>query len=400
MKHWRRWALQLVTLALTAQLVLGCRAFWPTPVPSLASPSAGAPTAVPIVASRPTLPAVATLPPSVAPTAVPTTTSAPGPSPTDEERTDGRQSKSDEAATLGSLEQVDDYPLYTMRYYGAYTETVSSPEKARWAPAPVTQPGWACSLFAALGDAENRLYGRNFDWQYSPALLLFTDPPDGYASVSMVDIAYLIPGSEVQALADLSLEAREPLLEAPFWPFDGMNEHGLVVGMAAVPESQMPYDATKETIDSLGVIREMLDHARDVEEAVSILDHYNIVWDGGPALHYLIADASGRSILVEFYALEMVLVPAPGKDQWHVATNHLRTLIEEGEPSGCWRYDTIHRRLAETGGSLVIRDAPDLLADVAQENTQWSVVYDLSSGGVRVAMGQAYDDQHVFRLRQ
>jgi hypothetical protein len=320
--------------------------------------------------------------------------------PTAEEYTDGRQTKSDASATLGSLEQVDEYPLYTMRYYGVYTEAVSSLEKARWAAASITQPGWACSLFTALGDTENRLYGRNFDWRYSPALLLFTDPPDGYASVSMVDIAYLIPGSEVHALADLSLEACEPLLEAPLWPFDGMNEHGLVVGMAAVPESQMPYDATKETIDSLGVIREMLDHARDVEEAVAILDHYNIAWDGGPALHYLIADASGRSILVEFYAGEMVLVPAPGKDQWHVATNHLRTLIEEGEPSGCWRYHTIYRRLAETGGSLAVGDALDLLADVAQENTQWSVVYDLSSGGVHVAMGQAYDDQHVFRLRR
>jgi len=37
---------------------------------------------------------------------------------------------------------------------------------------------------------------------------------------------------------------------------------------------------------------------------------------------------------------------------------------------------------------------------VAQENTQWSVVYDLSAGGVHVAMGQAYENQHVFRLRQ
>ena len=34
-------------------------------------------------------------------------------------------------------------------------------------------------------------YGRNFDWEFSPALLLFTDPPDGYASVSMVDLTFL-----------------------------------------------------------------------------------------------------------------------------------------------------------------------------------------------------------------
>jgi hypothetical protein len=41
--------------------------------------------------------------------------------------------------------------------------------------------------FAAIGDEEQNLYGRNFDWQFSPAVLLFTDPPDGtprYRSIS------------------------------------------------------------------------------------------------------------------------------------------------------------------------------------------------------------------------
>jgi hypothetical protein len=307
--------------------------------------------------------------------------------------------RTDASATLGSLEQVDAYPLYTMRYYGPYAGRSSSLEKARRAPTPLTQPPWACSLFAALGDGEKHLYGRNFDWRYSPGLLLFTDPPDGYASVSMVDIGYLVPASEVQDLMNLSLEAREPLLEAPFWPFDGMNEHGLVVGMAAVPESEMPYDANRETIDSLGVIREILDHGRDVEEAIAILGSYNISWDGGPALHYLIADAAGRSALVEYHAGEMVLIASSGGKPWHVATNHLRSTIDEDEPPGCWRYDAIQRRLAAAEGSLAIIEALDLLAEVAQENTQWSVVYDMSAGGVHVAMGQAYENEHVFSLR-
>jgi hypothetical protein len=319
--------------------------------------------------------------------------------PTAQEPGDPSRLRTDASATLGSLEQVDPYPLYAMRYYGPYAGRASSLEKARWAPTPLTQPAWACSLFASLGDGEKHLYGRNFDWRYSPGLLLFTDPPDGYASVSMVDIAYLLPASDVQMLIDLPLEAREPLLEAPFWPFDGMNEHGLVVGMAAVPESEMPHDANRGTIDSLGVIREMLDHARDVEEAIGILGSYNISWDGGPALHYLIADAAGRSALVEFHAGEMVLIASPGGKPWHVATNHLRSTIDEDAPSGCWRYDAIRRRLAAAEGSLAISEALDLLAEVAQENTQWSVVYVLSAGRVHVAMGQAYENEHVFSLR-
>jgi hypothetical protein len=397
MKHWRRWVPQLISLALTAQVVLGCGATAPASTPPPVSPSyvAPAPTSMLPSSSAPATTAVPS--PSAAPTRRPTATDDLTLTPTDEEPGDHSRSPTDASATLGSLEQVDDYPLYTMRYYGAYSPEASSAEGPGWASTMASHAP-ACSLFAALGDAERRLYGRNFDWRYSPALLLFTDPPDGYASVSMVDIAYLIPGSEVHALTDLPVEAREPLLESPSWPFDGMNEHGLAVGMAAVPESEMPYDGNKETIDSLGVIREMLDHARNVGEAVAILERYNIVWDGGPALHYLIADASGQSMLVEFYAGEIVLVPGPAGKPWHLATNHLRTLIEEGEPSGCWRYDTIKRRLTAAKGSLPVRDALDLLADVAQENTQWSVVYDLSNGDVHVAMGQGYEEVHSLHL--
>ncbi|GAG47607.1 unnamed protein product, partial [marine sediment metagenome] len=40
--------------------------------------------------------------------------------PTVETRADGLSDE--EVATLSSLEQVDDYPLYTMHYYGAYDQ--------------------------------------------------------------------------------------------------------------------------------------------------------------------------------------------------------------------------------------------------------------------------------------
>ncbi len=96
----------------------------------------------------------------------------------------------EETATLSSLAKIDDYPLYTMHYYGTYKQAASSMKdpaapmslaRSTSGEAPV-QRAWACTLFAALADTKNRLYGRNFDWEYSPALLLFTQPPDGYAS--------------------------------------------------------------------------------------------------------------------------------------------------------------------------------------------------------------------------
>ena len=253
-----------------------------------------------------------------------------------------------------------------------------------------------------MGDPSDRLFGRNFDWRYSPALLLFTDRPaaGGYASVSMVDIAYLGFDDRSVDLTTLPLAERRGLLEAPFWPFDGMNEAGVAVGMAAVPSADERHDPGKPTVDSLEVMRAILDRAGSVDEAVAILGQYNIDWEGGPPLHYLVADRSGRAALVEYHGGQTVVLPNAGP--WHAATNFTRSTITGDAAGQCHRYDTLVRRLTCAGGALAPRDALGLLQAVAQTEsaTQWSVVYDMSTGQVDVVMGQAYGWAHSFRLGQ
>ena len=257
---------------------------------------------------------------------------------------------------------------------------------------PVT---WACSLFAALGDAD-KFYGRNFDWVDSPALLLFTHPTNGYASVSMVDLAYLGFGDKVDRLTELSLDQRQALLNAPALPFDGMNERGLVVGMAAVPDGNARPDPGKETIDSLQAIRKMLDQASTVDEAVAVLQRYNIDWGSGPSLHYLIADRLGQSVLVEFYQGKRQIIP--NDKPWHLATNFLLSSVGESASGQCPRYDKIDQQLSTAAGSIDAEEALRLLRDVSQANTQWSVVYGLSTGEVILTMGREYSRTHTFHL--
>ena len=83
---------------------------------------------------------------------------------------------------MKSIILLDDYPLYSMHFKGNY-----DPEKASTSESGSHEQGfqlltnkdvqhhptWACSLFAALGDPENMLFGA-IHWQYSPALLFFT----------------------------------------------------------------------------------------------------------------------------------------------------------------------------------------------------------------------------------
>lgn len=287
-----------------------------------------------------------------------------------------------EANTLASLEQIDEYPLYTMIYQADYAgrqelKSVSTGSSGK--------PAWACSLLAVFGDPGDMLFGRNFDWDFSPGLLLFTDPPNGYASVSMVDLFYLGFGAErAFGITDLPLEERKELLDAPYIPFDGMNEAGLAVGMAAVPDGGFNPDPELETIDSVMIIRKILDQAATIDEAVDIVESYNIDMLG-QYLHYLVADKSGRSALIEFSGGEIVVIP--NTRSWQPATNFLVSEAGENPEAQCWRYEVISQELTNKAGILTAHEAMGLLENVAQQSTQWSVVYRINAGEIQIAMG-------------
>jgi hypothetical protein len=83
------------------------------------------------------------------------------------------------------------------------------------------------------------------------------------------------------------------------------------------------------------------------------------------------------------------------QDPWHLATNFLRAQARN-ELEQCERYDTIYEQLISSAGQLTAPDAIQLLSQVAQSSTQWSVVYEISTGGVNVALGQEYDEVYTF----
>lgn len=304
----------------------------------------------------------------------------------------GERADSPIARTLESLRQVDDHPLFTMTYYGAY----EAPLAARLLAGGVGGAGdWACSLFVAFADTQRAIYGRNFDWDADPALLLFTDPPDGYAAVSMVDIRYLgFNRRNVSALA--SWQRRRRLLRAPLLPFDGMNEHGLTVGMASVGPSSLPRDPRKPTVGGLYMIRLMLDHARTTDEAITLLKQYNVAFRGGPPIHYLIADPTGHSAVAEFKDRKVYVIP---NDQpWQSATNFYLAGTDERTRRRDWRYQTAAESLEASEGTLGREAAMDLLRRVAQYHTRWSIVYEMSTREIHIATSRRYDRVHTFQL--
>ena len=302
---------------------------------------------------------------------------------------DGTQASISSGPT--GFEKVDDYPLYVMRFEGDYG--FSEYLKTGRLDAGFTDGSApSCTVFAALGTGGDPIAGRNFDFPRNPALLLFTDPPDGYASVSMVNLGYF--GYSMSRLPDPE-EGLEGLKMTPYLPFDGMNEHGLVVGMAAIPHAEPPHDPDKGTIGEIQVIRLLLDRAKDVDEALELLGGYNIEL-AEPAVHYIVADRSRNSAIIELVGGEVRVLRSD--EPWQVMTNFV--IHGSGAPGAvlCPRYRSAYDELRESGGQVSMGEAMSILEGASQGSTIWSIVYNVETGEVNVAMGGEYEKVLTFHL--
>ena len=297
---------------------------------------------------------------------------------------------------LSELKQISKYPFYELHYVGDYgfAEYLQTGQYPAFSQIPSFSSSFACSGFAAFGETEQAIFGRNFDWHEHPALILITDPPDGYASVSMVDISYLGYDAENTPLAD-----PQGLVNAPYLPFDGMNEQGFAVGMMAVGHAEGGDDPNKITLDSLELIRLMLDYAGNVPQALTLITDFNVDFGSVP-IHYLLADRSGNTAVVEYLDGEAVVVQT--QDNWQVSTNFI---LSEENPSGadssCWRYNHITQTLSDADGRLDESSGMQLLREVSQGGemgTRWSMIYDLTTLNIFVAINGDFGQVHEFSL--
>ncbi len=293
---------------------------------------------------------------------------------------------------MASLEKVDDFPLYVMRYNGEYFFDFFAKRGVEWGPYQKVydrlNPA-ACTSFAALAPQADAVFGRNFDWKHRSSLLLFTEPPNGYASVSMVDLFYL----GLEGLQEIPWARRINLLGAPYATIDGMNEHGVAIAQNAVPPRNTPKDPNRPTLLNSQIARLVLDHAKDVDEALDLIREYNIDF-ADTAVHFHVADASGKSAIVE-YVNGGISVIRDGKP-WQVSTNFL---FSEAIKPECWRYNNAAKSLGNSQGRRSADEAMSLLQNTSLDITMWSVVYNLTTGQISLAMGKDYDEVHTFKLK-
>lgn len=184
-------------------------------------------------------------------------------------------------------------------------------------------------------------------------------------------------------------------------PLDGMNEAGLAVSVNMIQDSaSIDQDTGKPDLTTTTAIRLLLNQAADVGEALDLLEQYDMHSSMGMMVHFALADATGRSVVVEYVNDEMVVTETP------VVTNFY---LAEGEKHGVGtgqshtRYEILTELLARQS-SFTMDEMRDAMSSVSKRNfgefesTEWSIVFDLTNGTARYYHRENYDVSYTFRI--
>ncbi|MBQ8638846.1 MAG: linear amide C-N hydrolase [Lachnospiraceae bacterium] len=295
-------------------------------------------------------------------------------------------------------------------------------------PMEISDPEIACSSFTAVSESGDVLFGRNYDFSKTNTCIVFTEANEGrHASISTVDLQFL--GIDVdtglQGLMD-----KITCLAATYAPLDGINDVGVSCGIymtyqggeETVPTNQ---NTDKPDFTSTTLLRLILDYADDVEEAVTIASSYDLHDSAKTSYHYMVADASGKSVILEWVndtdqtdndgaARELVVTyndqddhigerEADADYQWItnfiIQPDYYET---DQEKLGYDRYEKIYEMLSSTDG--VVKDeaaAMEILAAVGRRTwknddnngcTVHSVVYNLTDRTAMWVPNENFDD--------
>lgn len=291
-------------------------------------------------------------------------------------------------------------------------------------------PEIACASFTARNEEGDALFGRNYDFAKTNTCIVFTEANEGrHATISTADLQFL--GMDVDKNVE-GLMNKIICLAAPYVPLDGINDAGVSCGIYMSYQGGEKTVATDQNTDrpdftSTTLLRLILDYAGSVEEAVEIASAYDLHDSAGTSYHYMVADASGKSAILEWVAgtdatdndgsareLKVTYNDADSHigameaaTDYQVVTNFIIQPgyyedSPESEKKGYDRYEKIYEELNRTKG--VVKDeqaAMESLGLVGRRTwknddgngcTVHSVVYNLTDRTMMWVPNENYDD--------
>lgn len=252
---------------------------------------------------------------------------------------------------------------------------------------------FGCSTLTTKKIGGSYVMGRNFDYtgENPRAMIIHTKPENGYESYSTTWLDFLGFGSD---FVPESIQNRYISLASVYVPLDGINEKGLCVADLINGDDELTSQNTEKVdITTTTAIRLLLDKAANVDEAIKLLEQYDMHSDIGRSHHLSISDSSGKSVVVEYIDGEMIVTDTP------VVTNHYLSQGEKfgiGDEESHRRYDELMKKSEET---LTTDDMADCMESVSYENnTQWSVVYNIESLELDFYFQRQFDSPLTFSI--
>lgn len=322
-----------------------------------------------------------------------------------------------EIKTINSIEKVDDYGLYTMNYYADYgldklieQGGVSTDNELvkfnvdnilKGLPVKFDIPDFGCTTFQAQTKEGDWLFGRNYDLDYVPSMIVITEPENGYKSVSVANMSVVGYNKEKQPTNLLNSFMN---LANPYLPMDGMNEKGLSIGVLLIQNDITKQDTDKLDMTTSAMIRYVLDKAKDVDEAIKLFESVDMHSSAGASYHFQVADASGDSALIEYVNNELSVIRKGEKPM--ALTNFIVSDENYGFGKGQDRYEIVTKALEESNSIMNEKEAMELLKAVSKDDyneetdegssTQWSVVYNNSDLSFDITVGGDFEKTYSY----
>lgn len=309
----------------------------------------------------------------------------------------------DSIRTLKSLKREGQ--LYMITYYGDYNSLLDelNEQIITWGIDSVV-PGdnfrFECSIFSASGDPDHPIFGRNFDNNTERGVLAgLYSPPDGYQSIALSRMSDMgFDRDEDPTL--LPIDSRQLLLNSVFFPTDGMNERGVSIALATGITVTINRDENKKLIFITYLLREVLDHSGNVEEAVEIVRNHDVfdVDTERISNHLLISGPDGNSVIAEYYNGEWKFIYS--EKSWQIVTNILLFNVPEVERrSECWRYRTVDDFMQGVDGWISWEEGMNVLESISVQDTQWSSLFHMKNKEIFISLYRNFNDIFLVKIK-
>lgn len=261
--------------------------------------------------------------------------------------------------------------------------------------------GFACTTFNAFNEDGDHIIGRNFDYKDAPAVVVLTNPENGYKSIGVTDTNVMLYGTKLNESKN-----KNRLLLAPYACMDGINEKGLSISVLEIKTAATNQSTGKKDITTTVMIRAVLDKCANVDEVVELFKQFDMHDSLFCNYHYHIVDASGKSIVIEYVNNEMRLVEPYDKTQ-HVMNFYLSKDGDASKGFGYTRQKWVIEAFRENKGIMSEQDAMKLLEKCKlyykhkrgyMITSLWSAVYNCNKKSLLLTTGMHYDKQYNFSI--